>query len=187
MTRGAIKKGKSEEDAVAEAKASKLGHARSQTARRSGADSNSRLADHGSGERAHRAGGVLRLSVPVLRQGGGEDQRRTQGVPERRPPDLQTVSAGIASAGVHLRGGRAGRASIRENSGRCTISCSPTAHKLSRPNILEWAGKIGLDMKRFNADLDSDAIKKAVHPRYPGWRQGRRGRHAYRVYRRPAL
>lgn len=34
--------------------------------------------------------------------------------------------------------------------------------KLSRPNILGWAAQIGLDMKRFNADLDSDAIKKAV-------------------------
>jgi protein-disulfide isomerase len=34
--------------------------------------------------------------------------------------------------------------------------------QLSRQNILGWAAKIGLDMKRFNADLDSDAIKKAV-------------------------
>lgn len=34
--------------------------------------------------------------------------------------------------------------------------------QLSRQNILAWAGKLGLDMKRFTADLDSDAIKKAV-------------------------
>jgi protein-disulfide isomerase len=34
--------------------------------------------------------------------------------------------------------------------------------QLSRQNILGWATKIGLDMKRFNADLDSEAIKKAV-------------------------
>jgi protein-disulfide isomerase len=34
--------------------------------------------------------------------------------------------------------------------------------KLSRQAILGWAAQIGLDMKRFNADLDSDAIKKAV-------------------------
>ncbi len=34
--------------------------------------------------------------------------------------------------------------------------------QLSRQNIMAWAGKLGLDMKRFTADLDSDAIKKAV-------------------------
>jgi len=34
--------------------------------------------------------------------------------------------------------------------------------KLSRQSILAWANEIGLDMKRFTADLDSDAIKKAV-------------------------
>ena len=34
--------------------------------------------------------------------------------------------------------------------------------RLSRQAILGWAAQIGLDMKRFNADLDSDAIKKAV-------------------------
>ena len=34
--------------------------------------------------------------------------------------------------------------------------------KLSRQSILAWAKEIGLDMKRFTADLDSDAIKKAV-------------------------
>ena len=34
--------------------------------------------------------------------------------------------------------------------------------KLSRESILVWAKEIGLDMKRFTADLDSDAIKKAV-------------------------
>jgi protein-disulfide isomerase len=34
--------------------------------------------------------------------------------------------------------------------------------KLSRQWILAWAQEIGLDMKRFTADLDSDAIKKAV-------------------------
>ena len=34
--------------------------------------------------------------------------------------------------------------------------------QLSRQNIIGWASKLGLDMKRFNADLDSDAIKKAV-------------------------
>jgi protein-disulfide isomerase len=34
--------------------------------------------------------------------------------------------------------------------------------QLSRRNIVGWAAKIGLDMNRFNADLDSDAIKKAV-------------------------
>lgn len=34
--------------------------------------------------------------------------------------------------------------------------------KLSRQSILEWAKGIGLDMNRFTADLDSDAIKKAV-------------------------
>ena len=34
--------------------------------------------------------------------------------------------------------------------------------QLSRQNILGWAAKLGLDMKRFTADLDSDAIKKAV-------------------------
>ncbi len=34
--------------------------------------------------------------------------------------------------------------------------------KLGRPAILAWAAQIGLDMKRFTADLDSDPIKKAV-------------------------
>src|ERR1017187_3372146 len=34
--------------------------------------------------------------------------------------------------------------------------------KLSRESILVWAKEMGLDMKRFTADLDSDAIKKAV-------------------------
>ncbi|MGD0775126.1 MAG: thioredoxin domain-containing protein [Candidatus Solibacter sp.] len=34
--------------------------------------------------------------------------------------------------------------------------------KLSRQSILAWAKEIGLDMQRFTADLDSDAIKKAV-------------------------
>jgi len=34
--------------------------------------------------------------------------------------------------------------------------------KLSRQSILVWAKEIGLDMPRFTADLDSDAIKKAV-------------------------
>jgi glutaredoxin len=34
--------------------------------------------------------------------------------------------------------------------------------KLGRPAILAWAAQIGLDMKRFNQDLDSDAVKKAV-------------------------
>ena len=34
--------------------------------------------------------------------------------------------------------------------------------KLGRPAILAWAAQIGLDMKRFNAELDSDPIKKAV-------------------------
>jgi protein-disulfide isomerase len=34
--------------------------------------------------------------------------------------------------------------------------------KLSRQSILEWAKEIGLDMKRFTADLDSEAIRKAV-------------------------
>ena len=34
--------------------------------------------------------------------------------------------------------------------------------KLSRESILAWAKEIGLDMQRFTADLDSDAIKKAV-------------------------
>jgi protein-disulfide isomerase len=33
---------------------------------------------------------------------------------------------------------------------------------LSRKSILGWAGGIGLDMKRFEADLDSDAVKKTV-------------------------
>jgi len=34
--------------------------------------------------------------------------------------------------------------------------------QLSRANIVGWAAKLGLDMKRFNADLDSDTIRKAV-------------------------
>jgi protein-disulfide isomerase len=34
--------------------------------------------------------------------------------------------------------------------------------RLSRQSILAWAKDIGLDMLRFMADLDSDAIKKAV-------------------------
>jgi protein-disulfide isomerase len=34
--------------------------------------------------------------------------------------------------------------------------------KLSRVSILAWAQEIGLDMKRFTADLDSDATKKAI-------------------------
>jgi protein-disulfide isomerase len=34
--------------------------------------------------------------------------------------------------------------------------------KLSRQAILAWAKEIGLDMKRFTADLDSDGIRKAV-------------------------
>jgi protein-disulfide isomerase len=34
--------------------------------------------------------------------------------------------------------------------------------KLSRQSILVWAKEIGLDMTRFTADLDSDAVKKAV-------------------------
>jgi protein-disulfide isomerase len=34
--------------------------------------------------------------------------------------------------------------------------------QLSRQNILGWAAKIGLDMKRFNADLVSEATKKAI-------------------------
>ena len=34
--------------------------------------------------------------------------------------------------------------------------------KLSRQSILAWAKDIGLDMKRFTADLDSDATRKAV-------------------------
>src|SRR5215467_351944 len=33
---------------------------------------------------------------------------------------------------------------------------------LSRRAILGWAGGLGLDMKRFEADLDSDAVKKLV-------------------------
>src|SRR5215471_15824335 len=33
---------------------------------------------------------------------------------------------------------------------------------LSRKAILGWAGGIGLDMKRFEADLESDAVKKTV-------------------------
>jgi len=33
---------------------------------------------------------------------------------------------------------------------------------LSRKAILAWAGGLGLDMKRFTADLDSEAVKKAV-------------------------
>jgi protein-disulfide isomerase len=33
---------------------------------------------------------------------------------------------------------------------------------LSRKAILGWAGGLGLDMKRFEADLDSDAVKKLV-------------------------
>src|ERR1022692_3062070 len=34
--------------------------------------------------------------------------------------------------------------------------------KLSRQSILAWAKDAGLDMQRFTADLDSDAIKKAI-------------------------
>jgi protein-disulfide isomerase len=34
--------------------------------------------------------------------------------------------------------------------------------RLSRQSILAWANEIGLDMQRFTADLDSDAIKTAV-------------------------
>jgi len=34
--------------------------------------------------------------------------------------------------------------------------------RLSRPSILAWAKEIGLDMQRFTADLDSEAIRKAV-------------------------
>jgi len=34
--------------------------------------------------------------------------------------------------------------------------------KLSRQSILAWAKEIGLDMNRFTADLDSDAIRKTV-------------------------
>jgi protein-disulfide isomerase len=33
---------------------------------------------------------------------------------------------------------------------------------LSRKSILGWAASIGLDMKKFEADLDSDAVKKTV-------------------------
>jgi len=33
---------------------------------------------------------------------------------------------------------------------------------LSRKAIVEWAGGLGLDMKRFMADLDSEAVKKTV-------------------------
>lgn len=33
---------------------------------------------------------------------------------------------------------------------------------LSRKAILGWAGSLGLDMKKFEADLDSDAVKKIV-------------------------
>ncbi len=33
---------------------------------------------------------------------------------------------------------------------------------LSRRTILLWAGSLGLDMKRFESDLDSEAVKKAV-------------------------
>jgi len=35
-------------------------------------------------------------------------------------------------------------------------------NSLSRKSILGWAGGIGLDMKRFESDMDSDAIKKSV-------------------------
>ncbi len=34
--------------------------------------------------------------------------------------------------------------------------------KLSRQSILAWAKDVGLNMQRFTADLDSDAIKKAI-------------------------
>jgi len=34
--------------------------------------------------------------------------------------------------------------------------------QLSRTNILAWAGRLGLDMKRFTQDLDSEAVKNAV-------------------------
>ncbi len=34
--------------------------------------------------------------------------------------------------------------------------------RLSRQSILAWAKELGLDVQRFTADLDSDAIKKAV-------------------------
>jgi len=34
--------------------------------------------------------------------------------------------------------------------------------QLSRTNILVWAGRLGLDMKRFTQDLDSEAVKNAV-------------------------
>lgn len=34
--------------------------------------------------------------------------------------------------------------------------------RLSRASILEWAKDLGLDMKRFTADMDSESIKKTV-------------------------
>jgi len=33
---------------------------------------------------------------------------------------------------------------------------------LSRKNILAWAGQLGIDMKRFETDMDSPVVKKAV-------------------------
>ena len=50
--------------------------------------------------------------------------------------------------------------------------------RLSRTNILGFANQLGLDMKRFESDLNSTEIHETVLREHAGWRKSRCGRHA---------
>ena len=100
--------------------------------------------------------------MPVLFEGRDTDQCDAQGLPKRREVDLQTVPSGLLSRWRRFRLPHRSPRMPRANSGRCTMRRLPTARGSPGRQSPGWAKDIGLDMKRFTADLDSDLIRKAV-------------------------
>ena len=49
----------------------------------------------------------------------------------------------------------------KANSGRCTMPCSPAAIP-SNPSLIEIAKTAGLDMPRFEKDMDSKEVRDAI-------------------------
>ena len=74
--------------------------------------------------------------------------------------------------------------STRAGSGRCTTCCSSTSSPIGRPELLEAARSLGLDLDRFERELDSDEVRARVEADLAEGRRERRDRDADAVHRR---
>ena len=129
---------------------------------------------------------VRRLRVPVLRPGRAGRARAARRL-RRRPLRLAAPAAQRRAPATRSSRPRPPRRPPRRaRSGRCTTCCSSTRTRLEPPDLVGYAGELGLDVDRFTDDLRrSSTRRRADRRRRRQRRPERRLRHADLLRQRP--